>query len=102
MPSPPVPRSSTETLIAALRILAAEIQSPDGVANAAIAEAADRLEELAACRQALVGLVGCDDPAELREMRQAIAIMASPDVATATIAGIDALLLSFPSVPSVP
>ena len=34
-------------LISALRILAEEIQSPDGVANAAIAEAADRLEELA-------------------------------------------------------
>jgi hypothetical protein len=42
------PRSSTETLVAALRVLAAEIQSPDGVANAAIAEAADRLEELTA------------------------------------------------------
>lgn len=40
------PRSSTETLVAALRVLAAEIQSPDGVANAAIAEAADRLVEL--------------------------------------------------------
>lgn len=39
-------RSSTETIIKALRILAADIQSGDGVANAAIAEAADRLEEL--------------------------------------------------------
>jgi hypothetical protein len=39
-------RSSTETLIEALRILANEIQSEDGVANAAIAEAADRMEEL--------------------------------------------------------
>ena len=39
-------RSSTETLIAALRVLARDIQSDDGVANAAIAEAADRLEEL--------------------------------------------------------
>ena len=39
------PRSSTETLIAALRVLARDIQSDDGVANAAIAEAADRLEE---------------------------------------------------------
>lgn len=38
--------SSTETLITALRILAREIQSDDGVANAAIAEAADRLEDL--------------------------------------------------------
>ena len=37
--------SSTETLIRALRILAQDISSDDGVANAAIAEAADRLEE---------------------------------------------------------
>jgi cell division protein FtsB len=38
-------RSSTETLIKAMRILATDIQSDDGVANAAIAEAAQRLEE---------------------------------------------------------
>ena len=38
-------RSSTSTLIAALRILARDIESGDGVANAAITEAADRLEE---------------------------------------------------------
>lgn len=37
--------NSTETLIQALRILAQDIYSGDGVANAAIAEAADRLEE---------------------------------------------------------
>tara|TARA_R110000868_G_scaffold215096_2_gene465192 strand:+ start:118 stop:420 length:303 start_codon:yes stop_codon:yes gene_type:complete len=35
-------------LISALRILATEIQSGDGVANACIAEAANRLEELTA------------------------------------------------------
>ncbi len=39
-------RSKTTTLIQAMRILAADIQSEDGVANAAIAEAADRMEEL--------------------------------------------------------
>lgn len=39
-------KSSTETLVAVMRILARDIQSGDGVANAAIAEAADRLEEL--------------------------------------------------------
>lgn len=39
-------KTSTETLIKALRILAEDIKSDDGVANAAIAEAADRLEEL--------------------------------------------------------
>jgi hypothetical protein len=38
-------KSSTETLIAAMRILARDIQSGDGVANAAISEAADRLAE---------------------------------------------------------
>ena len=37
--------SSTETLIAALRVLSREIQSGDGVANAAIAEAAARPTE---------------------------------------------------------
>lgn len=44
----PETRSTTETLVTALRILSRDIQSDDGVANAAIAEAADRLEELAA------------------------------------------------------
>ena len=39
-------KSSTETLIVAMRVLARDIQSNDGIANAAIAEAADRLEEL--------------------------------------------------------
>ena len=38
-------RNSTETLIVAMRILATEIQSDDGVANAAIAEAGERLAE---------------------------------------------------------
>ena len=40
-------RTDTATLIRAMRILARDIQSGDGVANAAIAEAADRMEELA-------------------------------------------------------
>jgi hypothetical protein len=39
-------RTDTTILIKALRILSNDIQSEDGVANAAIAEAADRLEEL--------------------------------------------------------
>ena len=38
-------RTSTETLIKAMRILSSDIKSDDGVANAAIAEAAQRLEE---------------------------------------------------------
>ncbi len=40
------PRSSTPTLISAMRALARDIDSPDGVANAAILEAAERLEEM--------------------------------------------------------
>jgi len=39
-------KTNTKTLIKALRILAEDIQSDDGVANSCIAEAADRLEEL--------------------------------------------------------
>ena len=39
-------RTETETIIEALRILAGDIFSKDGIANLAIAEAADRMEEL--------------------------------------------------------
>lgn len=39
-------KTKTKTLIKALRILANDIESDDGVANACVAEAADRLEEL--------------------------------------------------------
>ena len=38
-------RTSTETLIAAMRIFSRDIISDDGVANAFIAEAAERLAE---------------------------------------------------------
>jgi ABC-type transporter Mla subunit MlaD len=38
-------RSTTNTLVEALNILARDIQSEDGVANACIAEAAQRLQE---------------------------------------------------------
>lgn len=41
-------KSSTETLVKAMRLLSAGIESEDGVANAAVAEAADRLEAQAA------------------------------------------------------
>lgn len=41
-------RSTTQTIIDAMRILVRDIYSEDGVANMAIAEAADRLEELQA------------------------------------------------------
>lgn len=39
-------RSSTDTIIASLKVLAAEVQSDDDVANAAIREAAERMAEL--------------------------------------------------------
>jgi len=52
------PRSDTPTLIEALRILARDIESDDGVANAVIAEAADRLMAL---------LVEVNHPAPLRD-----------------------------------
>ena len=39
-------KSSTKIIIEAMRILSREIYCEDGVATAAIAEAADRLEEL--------------------------------------------------------
>ncbi len=38
-------KTSTETLIAAMRILSQDIQSDDGAANAAVAEAGERLAE---------------------------------------------------------
>lgn len=40
-------RASTATIANAMRILAADIQSSDGVANEACLEAAERLDELA-------------------------------------------------------
>lgn len=45
-----------ETLASAMDVLAREIQSGDGVANAAIAEAAQRLRELRAQRDTLWSL----------------------------------------------
>ena len=47
-------RTDTETLIAAMRILSRDIRSGDGVANAAIAEAADRLDELKSAHDVLM------------------------------------------------
>lgn len=38
-------KTSTKNLAAALRVLAVEIQSPDGIANSVIVEVAERLEE---------------------------------------------------------
>ena len=38
-------KSSTETIIGALRVLARDIQADDGVINACLSEAAERLQE---------------------------------------------------------
>jgi len=40
------PRSTTETIIGALNVLARDIQTDDGVINGCLYEAASRLEEL--------------------------------------------------------
>ena len=53
-------KTDTETLVKALRILAVEIQSGDGIAKAAIAEAADRLDELAAIALELLKSTRCE------------------------------------------
>lgn len=60
--------SSTQTLIDAMRILATEIESDDGVANAAIAEAADALERM---RDALANIwIWADSDARSGETRE--------------------------------
>lgn len=41
-----IPETDTQTLIKALRILANDIQSEDGIANSVISEGADRIEKL--------------------------------------------------------
>ena len=45
--------TKTGVLITAMRTLASDVKSDDGVANAAIAEAADRLERYANALQAI-------------------------------------------------
>lgn len=41
-----IPRSSTETIIGALRVLSRDIVTDDGVISACLREAADRMEEM--------------------------------------------------------
>jgi len=56
-----VMRSTTETLIAAMQVLSKEVYCEDGIANSAIAEAAERLEELQnAAQQAVKQYDECD------------------------------------------
>jgi hypothetical protein len=42
----PMRKASDQCMVAALRVLAAQIQCDDGIANSACADAADRLEAL--------------------------------------------------------
>ena len=49
-------RTDTATLVSAMRVLAAEIQSGDGISNAACQEAAERIEELAGMLEWHTGL----------------------------------------------
>jgi len=53
-------KTDTETLVKALRILAVEIQSGDGIAKAAIKEAAQRIDELAAISLLLLKETSCE------------------------------------------
>lgn len=50
-------RTDTKTLISAMEILARDIVSEDGVANAAIREAADRMKEQTASIEQLQAIV---------------------------------------------
>ena len=50
-------KSSTETLIVALRVLARDVQSEDGVANSFLREAAERMEELNRVVDQAIGVV---------------------------------------------
>jgi hypothetical protein len=52
-----IPRTSTESLAIAMDIIARDIQSDDGVANAAIAEAAQRLREQQEQIERLTGII---------------------------------------------
>lgn len=93
--------SSTRTLASAVRILSQEIASPDGVANAALAEASQRLEELSRIEANL-----CTAEPALRLAHKAIAenpfgIYSAAEV----IAALFSLLehaASLPQIPSVP
>lgn len=54
-------KTDDKTLISALRILATDIQSDDGVANACIEEAANRIEEMVKDMVEALDLAVCDD-----------------------------------------
>ena len=53
-------KTDTKTLASAMRILAIEIDSEDGIAKAAIAEAARRIDDLAALASEMSGMLAHD------------------------------------------
>ena len=59
-------RTSTVSLIVAMHVLSRDIKSADGVANAAIAEAGDRLSELRLLLMHCLPLVQAQHDAEHR------------------------------------
>ena len=52
--------TDTKTLASAMRVLSAEVESEDGIANAAIAEAAQRIDDLGALAKEMAGMLAHD------------------------------------------
>jgi hypothetical protein len=52
--------TDTKTLAGAMRTLSVQIESEDGIANAAIAEAAQRIDDLAAIANEMAGMLAHD------------------------------------------
>ena len=52
--------TDTKTLASAMRALSAQIDSEDGIANAAISEAAERIDDLAALASEMAGTLDHD------------------------------------------
>ena len=52
--------TDTKTLASAMRVLSAEVESEDRIANAAIAEAAQRIDDLAELAKEMAGMLAHD------------------------------------------
>ena len=52
--------TDTKTLAGAMRTLSVQIESEDGIANAAIAEAAQRIDDLAELAKEMAGMLAHD------------------------------------------
>ena len=52
--------TDTKTLAGTMRTLSVQIESEDGIANAAIAEAAQRIDDLAALAKEMAGMLAHD------------------------------------------